>query len=283
MILRNEEERVSKGQHSEAQMIGALKQLEARRTAADVATAYAPFGETYASVGTLDPSYTGQTDDTSSYRQDTAGGLYDFPLREYSTQGRWPNPDPLGRSATCPKDPQTQNRYAYVRNNPMTYTDPTGGMMNPNPDPYPGGGGGGCDPDDPLCGGGGFPCYPDDPLCDPCVFEPELCYPGGGGGFTPGGSGSPEQPRPFPWPQLPAGFFNLLGQNGTGTSKCILMYPSFRGLGCIYLCYGPGGIAIGGKSCGPLDEKALKLCPFSAEFAGGVLVSPPDFCGKTIP
>ncbi len=218
MILRNEEERVSKGQHSEAQMIGALKQLEARRTAADVATAYAPFGETYASVGTLDPSYTGQTDDTSSYRQDTAGGLYDFPLREYSTQGRWPNPDPLGRSATCPKDPQTQNRYAYVRNNPMTYTDPTGGMMNPNPDPYPGGGGGGCDPDDPLCGGGGFPCYPDDPLCDPCVFEPELCYPGGGGGgfIGTGGGGSPEQLQ-FPWPALPPGFFGAIGTGSGGS------------------------------------------------------------------
>jgi YD repeat-containing protein len=72
-------------------------------------TAYAPFGETYPSTGngTLDPSYTGQTNDVASYRQDTAGGLYDFPLREYSTQGRWPSPDLMGRSATCPKDPQT--------------------------------------------------------------------------------------------------------------------------------------------------------------------------------
>jgi hypothetical protein len=58
-------------------------------------TAYAPFGETYASSGTLDPSYTGKMNDTG-HRQDTAGGLYDFPVREYSTQGRWPDPDPLG-------------------------------------------------------------------------------------------------------------------------------------------------------------------------------------------
>jgi RHS repeat-associated protein len=164
-------------------------------------TAYAPFGETYASSGTLDPSYTGQTNDTSSYRQDTAGGLYDFPLREYSSQGRWPSPDPKGRSATCPKDPQTQNRYAYVRNNPMTYTDPTGGVTIP--DPGWGGGGGGCDPLDPLC--------------DPCLSDPFLCgYGGGGGGFI--GGGNTETPRQFPWPMLPLGFFEGLG-NGTQTLK----------------------------------------------------------------
>jgi RHS repeat-associated protein len=168
-------------------------------------TAYAPYGEPYASAGTLDPSYTGQTNDTSSYRQDTAGGLYDFPLREYSTQGRWPNPDPLGRRATCPKDPQTQNRYAYVRNNPITYTDPTGAWSTCDPDCL-GGGDGGCDPDDPLCG--------------PCEGDPELCYPGGyypGGGGGGGGGGTPEKPRPFPWPLLPPGFFGAL-ENGGGSA-----------------------------------------------------------------
>jgi RHS repeat-associated protein len=87
--------------------------------------AYAPFGETYAQTGSLDASYTGQRDDTG-HRQDTVGGLYDFPLREYSTQGRWPSPDPAGTAATCPRDPQTQNRYAYVRNNPLSFVDPLG-------------------------------------------------------------------------------------------------------------------------------------------------------------
>ncbi len=179
-------------------------------------TAYAPFGEPYVSVGTLDPSYTGQTNDTSSYRQDTAGGLYDFPLREYSTQGRWPNPDPLGRSATCPKDPQTQNRYAYVRNNPMTYTDPTGGYQIAP-----------CDPLDASCGGGGGCWSPDDPFCDPCELDPTLCSGppvgggsgGGGGGFFPGGAGSPEQPRQFPWPLLPLGFFGALDTGGSGACQ----------------------------------------------------------------
>jgi RHS repeat-associated protein len=161
-------------------------------------TAYAPYGETYASSETLDPSYTGQMNDTGQ-RQDTAGGLYDFPVREYSTQGRWPNPDPLGKGATCPKDPQTQNRYAYVRNNPMSYTDPTGAFI----------GGPWCDPSDPFCTGGGNDCPPEDPLCDTCYLDPWLCSP-----FLPdepgGGGGRPERPRPFPWLLLPLGFFSNL-------------------------------------------------------------------------
>jgi len=111
---------------------------------------------------------------------------------------------------------------------------------------------------------------------------------GGGGGVLPaGGAPTPPPPAPFPWPLLLPGLFNSLdansGGNGTGISKCVLMAPSYRGLGCIYLCKGPSGLAIAGKSCGPLDEKALRLCPFSASFLGPVLVSPPDFCGKTVP
>jgi RHS repeat-associated protein len=179
-------------------------------------TAYAPFGETYASSGgaNLDPSYTGQMNDTG-HRQDTAGGLYDFPVREYSTQGRWPNPDPLGIGATCPKDPQTQNRYAYVRNNPMSFTDPTGAFPIKPPasnDPW-GGGGGGCDP-----------IF--DPFCNPCFFDPGLCFPsgggGGGGGFSSGGS--VETPRPFPWLLLPPGLFGAVESGSSspcpGTTDC---------------------------------------------------------------
>jgi RHS repeat-associated protein len=81
--------------------------------------AYAPFGEPYAQSGTADPSFTGQ-------RQDTVAGLYDFPAREYSIQGRWPSPDPAGLAAVDPSNPQSWNRYAYVTNNPLKYTDPSG-------------------------------------------------------------------------------------------------------------------------------------------------------------
>jgi RHS repeat-associated protein len=40
--------------------------------------------------------------------------------------GRFLTPDPAGNSATCPFNPQTQNRYAYVTDNPVNRTDPTG-------------------------------------------------------------------------------------------------------------------------------------------------------------
>ena len=81
--------------------------------------AYAPFGETYASYGTSDPSFTGQNPDTVS----TA---YDFLYRPYSIQGRWPSPDPSGVASVDPSNPQSWNRYAYVLNNPLTNIDPNG-------------------------------------------------------------------------------------------------------------------------------------------------------------
>jgi RHS repeat-associated protein len=40
--------------------------------------------------------------------------------------GRWFSPDPIGRAAVKLDDPQTWNMYAYARNNPTTFTDPTG-------------------------------------------------------------------------------------------------------------------------------------------------------------
>jgi RHS repeat-associated protein len=82
-------------------------------------TAYAPFGEPYAQAGVSDLSFTGMN-------QDTVSGLYDFPAREYSIQGRWPSPDPAGLAAVDPTNPQSWNRYAYVLNNPLRAIDPTG-------------------------------------------------------------------------------------------------------------------------------------------------------------
>jgi RHS repeat-associated protein len=53
--------------------------------------------------------------------------LFDFPAREYnSIHGRWPSPDPAGISSVRLRDPQTLNRYAYVRNSPLRLTDPSG-------------------------------------------------------------------------------------------------------------------------------------------------------------
>jgi RHS repeat-associated protein len=96
--------------------------------------AYGPFGEAYAQTGTTDLSYTGMN-------QDTVSNLYDFPAREYGTQGRWPSPDPSGSSSASPTDPQTWNRYAYVTNSPLRYVDATGMVRTP-PGLVPGDGSG---------------------------------------------------------------------------------------------------------------------------------------------
>src|SRR6267154_6344476 len=82
----------------------------ARRVAGDLSRTLSPVG---------DPSFTGQG-------QDTVAGLYDFPAREYSYQGRWSSPDPAGLAAVDPSNPQSWNRYAYVMNNPLALTDPDG-------------------------------------------------------------------------------------------------------------------------------------------------------------
>jgi RHS repeat-associated protein len=211
-------------------------------------TAYAPFGETYASSGTLDAAYTGQMGDLS-HRQDTAGGLYDFPAREYSTQGRWPSPDPAGVSATCIKDPQSQNRYAYVRNNPITRIDPNG-MDDEGP-----------------CGG-------DDPLCWVCQDEPWLCYapPSGFGGGGGGVGGEAPKPRTFPWPQLPTFFFGKLSAGlqpsfaeVPGVCLCSYITPitvklETQQTGCTYICACPG-ISIARSDPNPRPWCAFHSCP----------------------
>jgi RHS repeat-associated protein len=116
-------------------------------------TAYAPFGETYAQAGTPDVSFAGMN-------SDTATGLYDADAREYSTEGRFPSPDPAGTSSMHLTDPQTLNRYAYSRNNPLSLADPSGkdwcdwlGICDGG---LGGGGGIGCDWD-PSCFGGSIP------------------------------------------------------------------------------------------------------------------------------
>ena len=104
-----------------------LATTPARNPIYDVA--YAPFGEPYAAFGsTQDLSFTGQKQDTaSSAVPGGAGGLYDFLFREQSpVPGRWLSPDPAGLAAVDRDDPQTWNRYAYVRNTPTSLTDALG-------------------------------------------------------------------------------------------------------------------------------------------------------------
>jgi RHS repeat-associated protein len=82
--------------------------------------AVAPYGEEYAGGGSPGLHFTGQ-------RTLLASDLWDFPARElHPVQGRWISPDPAGLAAVDLTDPQTWNRYAYVRDTPTSLTDPTG-------------------------------------------------------------------------------------------------------------------------------------------------------------
>jgi RHS repeat-associated protein len=128
--------------------------------------AYAPFGENYAEMGTTDRSYTGQT-------QDTTPGLYDFLFRQQSqSQGRWLVPDPAGLAAVDITNPQTWNRYAYLRNNPLNAVDPKGLYLCSSGD----------DGGDPLCdgaddgggGGGEDPQVQPDPITLPVPNPPDF-------------------------------------------------------------------------------------------------------------
>ncbi len=80
---------------------------------------YYPYGDTHTHTGTSDVAYkyTGKEKDTTT-------GLYFYEARYYDpVLGRFISPDTIVPSAT---DPQTLNRYAYVYNNPIIYTDPSG-------------------------------------------------------------------------------------------------------------------------------------------------------------
>ena len=80
---------------------------------------YYPYGEVRWNAGTLptDFTFTGQ-------RNEGAIGLYDYGPRWYDPViGRFIQPDSI---VPEPANPQSLNRYAYVLNNPLRYTDPTG-------------------------------------------------------------------------------------------------------------------------------------------------------------
>ena len=80
---------------------------------------YYPYGETRFTTGTIftDKLFTGQ-------REITGLGIYHYNARFYSPKiGRFLSPDTIVPGAA---NPQAWNRYSYVLNNPLKYTDPTG-------------------------------------------------------------------------------------------------------------------------------------------------------------
>jgi len=79
---------------------------------------YLPFGGARSSSGTLgtDKKFTGQRLDGT--------GLYFYNARYYDPEiGRFISPDTV---IPDPFNPQALNRYSYVYNNPLSYTDPSG-------------------------------------------------------------------------------------------------------------------------------------------------------------
>jgi len=80
---------------------------------------YYPYGEVRWRAGTLptDFGFTGQ-------RAEASIGLLDYRARYYDpVLGRFIQPDTI---VPNPGNPQALNRYAYVYNNPLRYTDPSG-------------------------------------------------------------------------------------------------------------------------------------------------------------
>lgn len=81
-------------------------------------------------MGYNDGTTVQQADKTSmkftGKERDAETGLDYFGARYMSSaQGRFTSPDPL-LSSGRPDDPQSWNRYGYVGNNPLRYTDPFG-------------------------------------------------------------------------------------------------------------------------------------------------------------
>jgi len=81
---------------------------------------FLPFGGTTCVAG----STSGNTYEFTGKERDSESGNDYFGARYYTNiLGRFMSPDPLGGSLV---DPQTLNKYSYVRNNPINLTDPTG-------------------------------------------------------------------------------------------------------------------------------------------------------------
>ena len=97
---------------------GTIRVLDSSFTALD-RMRYKPYGEdrdTGSSLNT-DRKFTGQT-------EDEAAGLYWYASRAYDPEiGRFVSPDILVPDRS---NPQSLNRYAYVRNNPLKFIDPSG-------------------------------------------------------------------------------------------------------------------------------------------------------------
>jgi len=111
--------------------LGSVRLVTQQSGALSFQTIYQPYGALSATTGTEMFQFTGK-------QLDSASGLYYYGLRYYDSQsGRFISADPQSPNYM---NPQSLNRYTYALDNPMVYTDPTGGFeINPaSVDPGPG-------------------------------------------------------------------------------------------------------------------------------------------------
>ena len=114
-------------QYNHGDWVGSARLFSTPARAAIPAMSYAPFGEGYAGGQQWIQFTSAGNAWTVADNENQSGSLEDFTFRRYSpVQGRWISPDPAGMGAADPSNPQSWNRYAYVLNNPLSYTDPTG-------------------------------------------------------------------------------------------------------------------------------------------------------------
>jgi RHS repeat-associated protein len=163
---------------------------------------YYPYGETRVTTGTIftDKLFTGQ-------REMAGLGIYHYGARFYSPKlGRFLSPDTIVPGAA---NPQAFNRYSYVLNNPLRYTDPSGHAqcqtqedcedMGTTPMGTGGSGGGGGD-------GGRDGCRHNDPDC-----RGNNGGQGNGGALKAGGSGGGGHPLYSPAPN--ADYYQLIANS----------------------------------------------------------------------
>jgi RHS repeat-associated protein len=89
---------------------------------------YYPFGTYLEDVkNPLDPNFPDANYTFTDQEDDDEIGLYNYGARLYDPiLGRFISPDSI---VQAPDDPQTLNRYAYARNNPLIYVDPSGNLF----------------------------------------------------------------------------------------------------------------------------------------------------------
>ena len=128
-----------------ADHLGSTRLITKQDGSVDRTYDYLPFGEEYSPVSPIYPQLGGPNSiKFTSKERDAETGLDYFEARYLSSaQGRFTSPDEFpggivdpftGQQVSQPgplpyadiTDPQTLNKYGYVRNNPLRYTDPDG-------------------------------------------------------------------------------------------------------------------------------------------------------------